>query len=101
MNPNIKKPVGHISLNYSVKDAPKLTDRKMTDLAHEYMKEIGIVNTQYIIVRHYDREHFHVHIVFNLIDNNGKTISDKNDCCRNEQVCKQLKQKYGLYFAPD
>lgn len=100
MNPDIKKPVGHISLSYSVEDAPKLTDRKMIDLAHEYMKEMGIVNTQYIIVRHHDREHPHVHIVFNRIDNNGKTITDKNDRYRNEQVCKRLKQKHGLYFAP-
>lgn len=99
MNPDIKKPVGHISLNYSVEDVPKLTDRKMIDLAHEYMKEMGIVNTQYIIVRHHDREHPHVHIVFNRIDNNGKTITDKNDRYRNERVCKQLKQKHGLYFA--
>ena len=99
MNPDLKKSVGHISLNYSVEDAPKLTDWKMIDLAHEYMKEMGIVNTQYIIVRHYDREHSHVHIVFNRIDNNGKTITDKNDCYRNEQVFKRLKQKHGLYFA--
>ncbi|WP_235837463.1 relaxase/mobilization nuclease domain-containing protein [Culturomica massiliensis] len=100
MNPDIKKPVGHISLNYSVEDAPKLTDLKMIDLAHEYMKEMGIVNTQYIIVCHHDRKHPHVHIVFNWIDNNGKTITDQNDRYRNEQVCKRLKQKYGLYFAP-
>lgn len=32
--------------------------------------------------------------------NNGKTISDNNDRYRNEQVCKKLKQKHGLYFAP-
>ena len=100
MNPDIKKPVGHISLNYSVEDAPKLIDRKMIDPAHEYMKEMGIMNTQYIIVRHHDREHPHVHIVFNRIDNNGRTITDKNDRYRNERVCKRLKQKHGLYFAP-
>lgn len=51
-------------------------------------------------VRHHDREHPHVHIVFNRIDNNGKTITDKNDRYRNERVCKQLKRKHGLYFAP-
>jgi len=43
-----------------------------------------ITDTQYIIVRHQDREHPHVHIVFNRIDNNGKTISDRNDMYRNE-----------------
>ena len=46
-----------------------------------------ITDTQYIIVRHQDREHPHVHIVFNRIDNNGKTISDRNDMYRNEQMC--------------
>ena len=50
-------------------------------------------------MRHQDREHPHVHIVFNRIDNNGKTISDRNDMYRNEQVCKKLKAKHGLYFA--
>ena len=99
MNPDLKKPVGHIALSYSVVDAPKLTDEKMIQLAQEYMREMKITDTQYIIVRHQDREHPHVHIVFNRIDNNGKTISDRNDMYRNEQVCKKLKAKHGLYFA--
>ena len=99
MNSDLKKPVGHISLSYSAIDAPKLTDKKMIELAQEYMREMKITDTQYIIVRHQDREHPHVHIVFNRIDNNGKTISDKNDMYRNKQVCKKLKVKHGLYFA--
>ena len=99
MNPDLKKPVGHIALSYSTVDAPKLTDGKMVQLAQEYMREMKITDTQYIIVRHQDREHPHVHIVFNRIDNNGKTSSDRNDMYRNEQVCKKLKAKHGLYFA--
>ena len=99
MNPRLGKPVGHIVLSYSVNDAPKLTDEKMIQLAQEYMREMKITDTQYIIVRHQDREHPHVHIVFNRVGNDGKTISDRNDMYRNEQVCKKLKAKHGLYFA--
>ena len=99
MNPDLKKPVGHIALSYSPVDAPKLTDGKMILLAQEYMREMKITDTQCIIVRHQDREYPHVHIVFNRIDNNGKTISDRNDMYHNEQVCKKLKAKHGLYFA--
>ena len=99
MNPDLKKPVGHIALTYSPVDAPKLTDGKMVQLAQEYMREMKITDTQYIIVRHQDREHPHVHIVFNRVGNDGKTISDRNDMYRNEQVCKKLKAKHGLYFA--
>ena len=72
MNPDLKKPVGHIALSYSAVDAPKLTDGKMVQLAQEYMREMKIPDTQYIIVHHQDREHPHVHIVFNRIDNSGK-----------------------------
>lgn len=57
MNPDLKKPVGHIALSYSAVDAPKLTDGKMVQLAQEYMREMKITDTQYIIVRHQDRQH--------------------------------------------
>jgi len=99
MNPNLSKSVGHIPLAYSKDDTGKLTDDFMVKLAKEYMQEMGIVNTQFIIVRHSDREHPHCHIVFNRVNNDGKTISDKNDHFRNEKVTKALKEKYGLTFG--
>ncbi|MDR1584063.1 MAG: relaxase/mobilization nuclease domain-containing protein [Prevotellaceae bacterium] len=99
MNPKVSKTVGHISLDFSAQDKAKLTNAKMVQISKEYMTKIGIVNTQYIIGRHYDKEHPHIYIVFNRIDNNGKTISDKNDRYRSEKICKELTEKYGLYFA--
>lgn len=60
---------------------------------------MGIRNTQYIIGRHFDKEHPHVHIAFNRIDNDGKTISDRNDRFRSGRICKELTRKYGLHFA--
>ncbi|KAA6332584.1 hypothetical protein EZS27_018919 [termite gut metagenome] len=99
MNPKLGKSVGHIPLAYSKEDASKLTDEFIVKLAKEYMKAMQIENTQYIIVRHYDREHPHCHIVFNRVDNEGKTISDRNDHFRNEKVTKALKEKYGLTFG--
>lgn len=71
----------------------------MERLGKEYMKAMGIENTQYVIVRHNNTAHPHCHIVFNRVDNDGKTISDKNDRYRNEKVCKQLKDKYGLTYG--
>ena len=71
----------------------------MVQMARECMEKMGIKDTQYIIGRHFDKEHPHVHIAFNRIDNNGKTISDRNDRFRSEKICKELTAKYGLYFA--
>ncbi|KAA6325016.1 hypothetical protein EZS27_025724 [termite gut metagenome] len=99
MNPKVSKPVCHISLDFSAQDKEKLSNAKMVQIAKEYMTKMGITDTQYIIGRHYDKEHPHIHIVFNRIDNNGKTITDKNDRYRSEKICKELTEKHGLYFA--
>ena len=99
LNPRVGKVVGHISLSFSVQDSSKLSNEFMIQTAHEYMEKMGIKDTQYIIGRHFDKEHPHVHIAFNRIDNNGKTISDCNDRFKSEKICKELTTKYGLYFA--
>ncbi|KAA6339094.1 hypothetical protein EZS27_012955 [termite gut metagenome] len=99
LNPKLSKPVGHISLNFSAQDKDKLSSTKMAQIAREYMTKMSIVNTQYIIGRHYDKEHPHIHIVFNRVNNDGKTITDKNDRYRSEKICKEITEKYGLYFA--
>ena len=99
LNPRVGKVVGHISLSFSVQDSSKLSNEFMIQTAHEYMEKMGIKDTQYIIGRHFDKEHPHVHIAFNRIDNNGKTISDCDDRFKSEKICKELTTKYGLYFA--
>ncbi len=99
LNPRVSKVVGHISLSFSAQDSPKLSNEWVVKVAREYMEKMGIKDTQYIIGRHFDKEHPHVHIAFNRIDNNGKTISDRNDRFRSEKICKELTTKYGLYFA--
>jgi len=99
LNPKVSRPVGHISLDFSAQDKDRLTNATMVQIAKEYMTKMGIADTQYIIGRHHDKEHPHIHIIFNRVDNNGRTISDRNDRYRSEKICKELTEKYGLYFA--
>ena len=99
MNPRVTKPVGHIALAFSKEDEHRLSDRAMAGLALEYLKKMGITDTQILIVRHFDKEHPHVHIAFNRIANDGRTISDRNERVRSTRICKELTRKYGLHFA--
>ena len=99
MNPKVTKPVGHIALAFSKEDEHRLTDRAMAGIALEYLERMGIRNTQILVVRHFDKEHPHVHIAFNRIANDGRTISDRNERIRSTHICKELTRKYGLYFA--
>ncbi len=99
LKPKISKPVAHISLDFSVQDKSRLSDKLMVGVAHEYLEKMGYKNTQYIIARHYDTEHPHIHLVINRIDNEGNRISDKNEKLRNTKICMELTKKYGLYIA--
>ena len=99
MNSKVSKPVGHIALSFSKEDEPRLTNRIMAGIALEYMERMGIRDTQFFIARHFDKEHPHVHIAFNRIDNNGNTISDRNERLRSTRICKELTRKHGLHIA--
>ncbi len=99
MNPKVSRPVGHIALGFSKEDENRLTSRIMAEIALEYMERMGIRNTQFFIARHFDKEHPHIHIAYNRIDNDGRTISDKNERIRSTRICKELTKKYNLYFA--
>ncbi len=79
MNPKVAKSVGHIALAFSKEDEQRLTDRAMAGIALEYLEKMGVKDTQILVVRHFDKEHPHVHIAFNRIANDGRTISDRNE----------------------
>ena len=99
LRPDISKPVYHISLDFSVQDKDLINNGFIDTVAREYMERMGINNTQYFVARHFDREHPHVHICINRIDNDGKLISTSNDRKRSTQICKELTLKHGLYMA--
>lgn len=100
LHPGVKRPVGHICISFHPDDTSKLTNDLMVELCEAWMKGMGISDTQYLLVRHYDTKHPHMHLVFNRIDDYGKLISDKMWYVRNERVCKDIKHKYGLTFSP-
>ena len=103
---HLSKPVKHVSIAFSPEDAHRFPDseegdRFMAQLAKEWMKEMGIdpENTQYVIARHFDKQHPHCHLVFNRIANNGSVISDSNERRRNEAACRTIKHRHGLTFG--
>lgn len=68
----IRKPVYHWVLSYSPKD--NVSEEQMQKDAKEFLKRIGFDDTQYVMTVHYDKEHHHLHIVTNIVNNQGKRI---------------------------
>src|SRR6201999_734363 len=88
------------ALSWSINDAAKLNDEVMVTLAKEYLQKMKIQDTQYLIVKHRDKDHPHIHIVYNRVNNEGKTISDNFQKQRNVKVSRDITLKHGLYLSP-
>jgi hypothetical protein len=99
-NPNLGQAVGHIALSWSINDLEKLNDEVMVTIAKEYLHRMKIQDTQYLIVKHQDKEHPHIHIVYNRVNNDGKTIPDNFQKQRNSKVTKDLTLKHGFFLSP-
>lgn len=97
--PDVERVVGHISLSFHPDDDPRMSDQLMLDLAREYMQRMEITGTQYLVVRHTDTKHPHLHILYNRIRYDTTLVPDRNERLRNMRICRELKQEYGLTFS--
>jgi hypothetical protein len=70
--PSLTRAVFHGILSFY--PGEKLSDQKMIAIAKEYLEKIGIVNTQYSITKHVDKNHPHLHIIANLVNSRGEAI---------------------------
>jgi len=94
LKPNVSKAVYHCAL--SIHPDEVLTDSQFSKIGEEFLKEMNFNKSQYVIFRHNDQKHSHIHIIANRISMNGTVVSDKWDYKRAEEVVRKLEVKYGL-----
>lgn len=94
LNPRLGKAVGHIILSWNTEDKNKLNNDIMVSSAKRYLTKMGIRDTQCLMVRHHDRKHDHIHIIYNRVDDYGKTISNSNQRYKSFKACKELNALY-------
>ena len=95
MQMRTEKPVIHISLNPHPDD--KLTDKELTEMAHEYMQRMGYGDQPYIIVKHEDIDRHHLHIVSVRVDEQGKRINSDFTHKRSLTIVQDFERRYNLH----
>ncbi len=89
----------HISLNFP--HGEKLNDSDFYKLAKSYMENMGYGGQPFVVVRHFDTQHQHVHIVSTTVEENGNLIDLSHDFRRSIATQKHLEQKFGLSPSPE
>lgn len=103
LNTDLGVAVWHTALAFHADDRPKQTDKKLIELAEDYMRELRLDpdNIQWLLVKHNDTTHPHIHLVMSRVDFNGRTV-DKSFCKdRSREAAKRIAKQQGLIVAVD
>ena len=85
----------HVTLNFE--PGEKLSDKKLTDIAERYMQGLQMENQPYLVYRHKDSNHPHIHIVSSLIRPDGSRIKTHHLAQRlSEPARKAIEQEFQL-----
>ncbi len=81
----------------TIADSQKMSDRDLRVLAVEFLLGLQIDPTkaQYIAFVHTEKEHKHIHIIANRIDENGKALKDNYIGFEAQRVAHEIALKYG------
>lgn len=94
LRPKLSKAVCHVSISLSPEE--HLNDEQWRHVAQTWLEEMGFSNSQYIVSRHTDAAHDHIHILANRVTFDGKVVSDAHDYKRQEVIMRRLEKELGL-----
>jgi len=98
MNTRVKTNTVHISLNFDPSERHQNT--KLSEICQAYMDKIGFGDQPYLVYRHDDAAHPHVHIVTTNIMRDGGRIDLHNiGRIRSETARKEVENEFGLVKA--
>lgn len=90
----LRKPVFHAVL--SLRPGESLSNDRWNEAARRYMASLGYEDVPFVLVRHTNREHDHVHIVASRVRYDGSVVSDRQDRFKGLSAVRELSREFGL-----
>lgn len=109
VNTRVKNNTGHLMISHEPSDMARINElakewkitpeaaRTRIDL--DFMKRMGLTDTQYVIIQHKDTHCPHDHIAYNRVQYDGSVVDSSHYKLRCQKIAAELSQKYGLTIA--
>lgn len=96
LNGKCQKPAFHASLSVSPSEG-QLDSWMWRAIARDYLNEMGFDQNQYVVYRHNDSNHDHIHIAANRVRlAEMTTVSEVWDYYRGQEIVRGIEASYGL-----
>ena len=109
IKPELKNPCAHLILSIAnnTNNRESLSNEQWTSVARRYLQELeylpkeqNVVPSQYVTVRHHDREHEHLHIITSQIRFDGSKVNDSFDYFKAQTATRLIAHEMGLEVTP-
>ncbi len=97
LNQAIRKPSVHVAIAFHPTEV--VNNSKLRQIGTEVLTKAGFGQQPYLMYRHDDTQHPHIHIVTVSVDPNGDKISDRFIKNRLNQIRREVELRYGLVKA--
>jgi hypothetical protein len=89
--------VWHCSLSLHP-DEPALSDQKWSQIAEQFIEKLGFAGQRWVAIRHGETKNGgdHIHLVVQLVSEDGKAARVHNDRPRAQEACRALEREHGL-----
>lgn len=93
MNTRVKKPCWHQIISFPTHERPD--DDVLGQISKDFAEDFGF--SQWLAIKHDDKQHLHIHFIGNIVDENGKvSVQDSNDHFRIVEFSRKMENKYSL-----
>ncbi|ALU24689.1 relaxase/mobilization nuclease domain-containing protein [Myroides odoratimimus] len=86
-----------VVISPTIEDSKKMTDQDLDNLVHDFLVGLKLdpKHAQYIAFVHTEKEHKHIHILANRIDEKGKALKDNYIGFQAQRIAHEIALKYG------
>lgn len=109
VNTRVKNNTGHLMISHEPSDMARINELAKewkvtpeiarTRIDIDFMKRMGLTDTQYVIIQHKDTHCPHDHIAYNRVQYDGSVVDSSHYKLRCQKIAAEISQEYGLTIA--
>ena len=99
--PRLKKLVAHADID--LRPGLRLSDKEWREVARRVRERMGFANSPFLLVRHHDAGHDHVHLLMGTVRYDGSVVKDSFEIKRFHAAVGEVAQAFSMQVerAPD
>lgn len=86
----------NVQISLSLAHGENVSDETFVKISRDYLELIGFSNSPFVVYRHNDTEHHHVHICTSIIQNDDTKVNMFNNYWTSQKATRELELKYNL-----